>query len=138
MMNFMKAGAPPKNGDQATSGGAGGEDHCTPRITANMISKFAGQKVVIIGKALALDPNTRDVSIEDPCSGEHFIARYRTTKSDQPELCLVNEFVLKISPDGRTSEIEQHGLLSDDFDFEAYKAVLQLIWSHASPLFNAA
>ena len=108
---------------------------CTPRVTANMFPQHSGRAVVLIGKVLeirSIDAATTGVYILCPVSGVEFMAQLHPDKLN--ELGVMDEFFLRLGSDG-PHIIISFGMVTDDFDFTVYTGLVDLIWSHASPIF---
>ena len=133
MMNFMK----PQSGTIGMSKGiapaTSSDPWCTPRVTANMFPQYAGRTVVLIGKVLGCDPTTNGIMIQCPISGVEFTG-FAEASVMMPG-CNNNEFVLRLGADGQKVIVTVAPLV-EEFDFGAYKGLIQLIWGNASALFH--
>ena len=104
-----------------------------PRIPANLISGYCNQTISLFGRALGVDQDNGKVHIQCPISGETLIVALDTGVS--ADFSVNNQFILKIGANPQNIVVTDHSSLTDNFDFNSYEFLMNLMQSQCRPLF---
>ncbi|KNH09276.1 cytochrome C oxidase copper chaperone [Perkinsela sp. CCAP 1560/4] len=109
-----------------------------PRVTASMLPSFCNQTVALFGRAIGVDHDNWKVHVQCPLSGETLILPVQRSgaQNDELQFSVHNEFILKIGASPKNLVLVDHSSLTDNFDYDSYKYLMQLMWGHCAYLFH--
>mmetsp|Transcript_759 Transcript_759/g.1118 ORF Transcript_759/g.1118 Transcript_759/m.1118 type:complete len:140 (+) Transcript_759:63-482(+) len=110
---------------------------CIPRITLNMLPDFCNQTVTFFGRATGVDHENWKVHTECPLSSETLVLSVEQGDPEKLKFSVNNQFLLKVGKTPQEVSLLGHVSLTDNFDFESYKGLMQHMWGHTANLFHS-